>query len=445
MKRLLYHDLCKWKAEKHRKPLILRGARQVGKTHIIRQFSHTFEQFIEINFEKTPDALAIFSGNLDPVRLSRDIEIFTNQKIIPGKTLIFFDEVQVEPRIITALRYYYEEMPNLHVVAAGSLVDFAIESVGVPVGRVTFMHMYPMSFIEYLKATQNNILAKEIIKHSISESINESIHNKALKLAAEYMAIGGMPEVVSTWIDTNDITAVENVKSDIIDAYRQDTDKYASMTQIKYLEFIYERLPRLMGTRFKYSSISKEFRKRELGPCLELLSKARVVHKVYHTRANGFPIGAESDLEKFKVVPLDIGLSQKMLGLELKNWFLNPNSTLINKGEITECFVGQEMLVYNSATDEKLYYWQRETRGSSSEVDYIIIKTNKIIPVEVKSGAGTALKSMRIFLDSHPNSPYGIRFSVHNYSVFDSIHSYPLYAVASVMSNHDRVLEFIES
>lgn len=448
MKRLLFCDLIDWVDSSIRKPLILRGARQVGKTHLVRQLGEKFKNFVEVNFEKDPKLADIFEYDLEPTRIARELSLELGAQIIPGETLLFFDEIQGAPKSILALRYFYEEMPELHVIAAGSLVDFAIEKVGVPVGRVSFLYMYPMSFIEYLYARGFKSLAVEIVTRETTKEMSKVIHEKALRLLGEYNAIGGMPEVVSHWVTQENIHACMNILQNIKNAYEQDFAKYAKKHEIKYVDLLFKQIPAHVAQVFKYNQLSTDYRKRELEPSLHLLEKAGILHQVFYSGGNGFPLGAEIDFSKFKLILFDIGVCQTILGLELKDWFINPKLAFINKGQMAENFVGQELLVYSNAVDrESLYYWSNETRGSHAEIDYLVTRQQKIIPVEVKSGHGAGLQSMRKFLESHRTcSPYGIRFSVHNYSVFDSIHSYPLYAVAGTIEeeNKKRLLRFLE-
>ncbi len=422
-----------WVVSPYRKPLLLRGARQVGKTFAVRKLGRQFEHYIEINFEEAPHLKKIFEDpqNLDPNRIIRDLSIALGQEIIPGKTLLFFDESQVIPRVIIALRYFYEKMPNLHVIAAGSLLDFAIEKVGVPVGRVEFYNLYPMSFIEFLKAQNLDLLIKAIVEHpdpSVPES--EIVHNTALTKLREYFAIGGMPEVVRTWAETEDPMLCSKIQHTIIRSYRQDFSKYAKDHQIQYVNTIFESALQQLGQKFKFSKLPGEYRKRELLPALDLLVKAGIIHKIYQSNGQGIPLGATTDQEHFKIIFLDVGLSQALLDLNLGDWFLNSETAFINKGTLVEAFVGQEILVYSDNNhDPRLYYWQRNAKGSEAEVDYLTQLNGQLIPIEVKSSEGGHLKSMHLFLEAHPKTPYGIRLSTQHYSVYEKIHSYPLYAV----------------
>lgn len=435
MKRLIDHYLQEWKNSSRRKSLLLRGARQVGKTYAVRQLGRQYENFVEINLERMPELHTIFEKDLHPERITKALSYVLKTQIRPGKTLLFFDEVQALPKAIIALRYFYELMPELHVIAAGSLLDFAIEKVGIPVGRVQSLYVYPVSFIEFLVAGGYVGLASEIMEHDPSDTMSEVLHEKLVDLLGNYMAIGGMPEAVDCWWSKQDVFECATVKQELIVAYRQDFGKYARTAQIKYVELLFNQVPLQQGQKFKFSAIDGEYRKRELSPAMDLLETAGIVHKVYNSSGQGIPLGAEIDPQHFKANFLDIGLSQTVLGLEMHQWLLNPLQEYINKGSLVEAFVGQEMLVYSDPVMKKnLYYWQRESRASQAEVDYLQQLGSEVIPIEVKSGSGTALKSMRIFLESHKSSPYGIRLSTQNYSLFGQLHSYPLYAVARIMS-----------
>ncbi|MBI5448624.1 MAG: AAA family ATPase [Gammaproteobacteria bacterium] len=430
MKRRVYTYLKAWKDAHPHKPLIINGARQIGKTTTVRQFASKFFNLIEINLESQPDIHAIFEQNLDPERLIIDLQLITGKTITPKKCLLFIDEIQACPRAITALRYFYEKMPELHVIAAGSLLQFAIDKVGVPVGRIAFLHMYPMSFLEFLEALGESLLAEAIQNQDGKTPFNSAVHQKALRLFGEYIAIGGMPEAVAAWRDTHHYQSCLEIHHDLIAAYKQDFEKYARKTQIKYIEHLFQEIPHFIGKQFRYSHITGHYRKRELEPALYLLEKANVVSPVHYTAAQGIPLGAQTRLDNFKLIPLDIALNQAALGLTSEEWILDPEKTFINKGTITEAFVGQELLAYaNPRQNAALYYWHREERGSQAEIDYVIARNGAIVPIEVKSGKGSSLKSMQCFLNDHPTCQYGVRFSTHNFSQYEKIYSYPLYSV----------------
>lgn len=466
MKRFIEFHLKEWAAETGRKPLLLRGARQVGKTYAVRELGKQFDVFIEINLEVNPKAREIFTADLYPQRIVQEIAYLTKQEIIPGKTLLFFDEVQAEPKAIQALRYFYEMMPELHVVAAGSLLDFAIESVGIPVGRVEFLHMYPVSFLEFLSALGESILLKAIIQQPLDKPISTIAHDRLLQLIKEYLAIGGMPEAVRTWAEEKDALNVAGriprglphtdsastskiprrllrgssqcfkIQQTLINSYRQDFTKYAKKSQIKYLNILLDNIPRQLGKKFRYSAIPGEFRKRELSPCIDLLATAGVIHKVYDSAAQGLPLGAQIDPDSFKVILLDVALAQAILGLDITEWLLSAEQPWVNKGEVVEAFIGQELLAYSRPIQkQQLYYWLRNERTAQAEVDYVTAIKQDVVPIEVKSGPGSTLKSMHLFLEKHPTSPFGMRFSTQNYSVYENIHSYPLYAVSTAIKS----------
>lgn len=438
-KRIIDFHLDRWKGDRYRKPLLLRGARQVGKTYAVRRLGAQFKSYVEINFEQLKGAASIFEKDLVPDRLILALSLLVKTPIIPGETLLFFDEVQEAPLVILALRYFYEEMPNLHVIAAGSLLEFAIAKVGVPVGRISMFYMYPFSFLEYLVAIGHRLIAKEILDHPIGTPMEPAIHTKILDLVGEYLSIGGMPEAVARWVQTKDLASALNVLQQIAATYRQDFEKYARKAQVQYLEQLFRQIPHLISKEFSYREIHGEYRKRELAPALELLERANIIHSIRHSSGQGIPIGAEVDFETFKVIYLDIGLCQAILGSDVSVWFLRPLEGFENRGEIAEGFIGQELICYASPDSKaELYFWKRKEKNSAAEVDYLIQRGEKIIPIEVKSGHGNTLRSLHMFLDTHPKSISGIRFSALNYSLMNKLDSRPLYAAASLAHESQR-------
>jgi len=432
-KRIIDFHLDHWKIDRFRKPLLVRGARQVGKTYAVRRLGKKFKSFVEVNFERLEGAASIFEKDLTPDRLILSLSLLLKTPIIPGETLLFFDEVQEAPRAILALRYFYEEMPDLHVIAAGSLLEFAIAKVGVPVGRISMLYMYPLSFLEYLVATTNELIAKEILDHQIGVPMEEAIHIKILDLLGEYLSIGGMPEAIARWVQTKDPASALSVLQQIAATYRQDFEKYARKAQVKYLEQLFRQIPHLVGKEFSYREIHGEYRKRELAPVLELLERANIIHSIRRSSGQGIPIGAEVDFETFKLIYLDIGLCQAILGSDISVWFLRPLEGFENRGEIAEGFIGQELICYaNPDIKAELHFWKRKEKNSAAEVDYLIQRGEQIIPIEVKSGHGNTLRSLHLFLDTHPNSNSAIRFSSLNYSLMNKLDSRPLYAAASL-------------
>ncbi len=436
MKRLIDYHLLQWKNDPYRKALILRGARQVGKTYAVRELGKSFTHFVEVNFEKRPDLHSIFEKNLIPERIIQELSIALQLPILPGETLLFFDEIQAYPTAITSLRYFYENMPELHVVAAGSLLNFAIDAVGIPVGRVESLYVYPLSFLEFLAALGKTQLIEAILMQELSHTMPEIIHADALSLVGEYLALGGMPMIVKCWKNIKDPLRCTKEISAILNHYRQDFQKYAkNQKQENYLEMIFDELPRQLCGKFRYSTIEGDYRTRDLVPALNKLVKAGVAHKIYYSSGHKIPLGHEIDPKDYKMIMLDVGLTQAELKSNLSNWFINPVQEFSNKGHITEAFVGQEILAYSSPfVDCNLYYWRKKDRGASAEIDYLFEKKEHVIPLEVKAGTAGRLKSMHAFLETHPKCPYGIRFSAHNYSAYQQVHSFPLYAIAKVVA-----------
>ena len=437
--RIIDFHLGQWRSSPYRKPLLLRGARQVGKTYAARKLGGQFKSFIEVNFERMEGAAAIFEKDLIPEKIIRSLSLLFKTPIVPGETLLFFDEIQEAPRAILALRYFYEEMPDLHVIAAGSLLEFAIEKVGLPVGRIATLYMYPLSFIEYLVATGNRLIGQEILNHVPGTPMDDTVHAKILDLLGEYLSIGGMPEAVARWTQTQDPAAALRILQQIGETYRQDFDKYARKTQVKYLEQLYRQIPHLISREFAFREIHGEYRKRELAPALELLEKANIIHTIRHSSGQGIPIGAHTDFDLFKVIYLDVGLCQSILGSDISIWFLHPLEGFDNRGEIAESFIGQELICYASPESKaEIHFWKRKEKSSLAEVDYLIQRGESIIPIEVKSGHGNTLRSLHLYLENHPKSRAAIRFSSLNYSIIDKLDSRPLYAAATLAHQSQR-------
>jgi len=430
MKRFIEDILIKWKDEKGRKPLILSGARQVGKSYVIEQnFAGHFEQLLTINFEKQPEFSSCFESGYDPARILRRIEALAGKRLTMGRTLLFFDEVQFCPVAIISLRYFFEEMPDLHIVAAGSLLEFTIEKISVPVGRVTFRHLGPMSFEEFLYNSGNQVLLDEIRAHSVSIPFPEALHTRAISLLKEYLAIGGMPQVIASYIEHQDYLRCQELLTDLLESYLKDFPKYSSkLSDLKYIDTVFSRIPHLVGNQFKFVQISRDIQSKYLRSGLDLLDKADLVKFIYKT--SGIPLGANYNPHRFKLLFIDIGLMQRACDLNIARW-ITDSYNLINAGSVSEQFVGQEICANANFKREKLYYWARDKRGSSAEVDYLIEHLGGVTPVEVKSGTSGRLKSMQLLLKSNPDISEGIKVSLDNFEKQNNIQSIPLYAFGS--------------
>jgi len=411
MKRLIEEDLVQWKMSPRRKPLVLRGARQVGKTWLVEQFlAKDFDACVKIDLEKRRDLHVVFGENLDPKHILNLLELAT-QKIIPGKTLLFLDEIQACPRAIMALRYFYEEMPELHVVVAGSLLEFAFAEISIPVGRLQYLYVHPMTFYEYLIAVGKEAMAKEIRKEP--SAVSEAAHEQILAELKNYFFVGGMPECVKTWRDTSSLHTVAEVQSEILDSYRDDFSKYTPKTDPRCLDAVLLSVAKSVGEQLKYTRLNETHTGPTNRKAFDLLTHARIVHKIAACNPSGLPLGASANPQRFKGVFLDIGLMQRLCQLPIDTEIQQKDLLAIYRGKLAEQFVAQELLATGS---EPLFYWSRESRASNAEVDYLVVRDGKIYPVEVKSGSAGALRSLHLMLQTYPESPAGFVLSSRCYA-----------------------------
>ncbi|RKX88261.1 MAG: nuclease [Spirochaetes bacterium] len=403
MKRLVEKKILEWKDSNRRKPLIIRGARQVGKTWLVETFlAKKFDNFVKIDLEKRHDIHAYFDGNLDPKIILPLLELEAG-RIIPGKTLLFFDEIQACPRAITALRYFYEHLPELHVVAAGSLLEFAFGKISIPVGRVQYLYMHPMTFYEYLLAIGKEQMAEYVLK--LQNNVAEEIQRKLLNELRSYFFIGGMPECVKTYYETGSMIEVFKVQSEILDTYRDDFSKYKPQIDRTCLDDVFLNVAKSVGEQLKYSRLSGSFSSQMNHKAFDLLTKAKVVTKIPASDPTGLPLGAASNQKKFKAAMLDIGLFQRLCQIPVELELREENLLAMYRGKLAEQFVAQEIL---AKTNSELYYWSREERSSNAEVDYLVVRKGSIYPVEVKSGAGGSMKSLHLMLKKYSGCPQGL-------------------------------------
>lgn len=429
IQRNLEQKLLEWKDRTRRMPIILKGARQVGKTSLVDHFgSSNFKQYIKINFEKERKFIDCFQ-DLDPKKIVSKIELMYGGRIDISNTLLFLDEIQECPQAILALRYFKEEMPELAVISAGSLLEFTLnqENFRAPVGRVKYLTLRPLSFSEFLIAIGKEHLNSYLSQVDLNNPPDSIAHQELLDLVAQYFVIGGMPEVVLEYIEKNSIISCQEYQKDLLNTYRNDFGKYSSHSNIKYLQEIYSKAPGLVGNTFKYSKISREMQSRELKVALNDLVDANIINKVYSTSASGLPLATTVNEKKFKITFVDIGLTQRACGIDSRE-FINKENVLLNKGLLAEQYVGQELLNLEF-TDDQLYYWDRDKKNSQSEVDYVIAIDGIIYPIEVKSGVTGRLKSINIFMDEK-NSNIGIRISQKPLNIENNIISVPFYLVS---------------
>ena len=430
MKRDLEAYLLRWKDQKNRMPLLLRGARQVGKSYIVEKLGKNhFSNYMVLNFEQHPEYSNCFK-TLDPLKILSMIELLMNVTIEIGNTLLFLDEVQECPQAIMALRYFKEQLPQLHIIAAGSLLEFVLndEKFRMPVGRIQCLYLRPLSFGEYLDASGHNKLRNYLGTVDITNPIEDVIHQKLLALVKEYISLGGMPAVIAEYLETKNLLRCQDIQSSILLTFRNDFGKYAKKNSYSHLQTIFTKAPGLIAQWLKYTKLDPNTPAQTLKNALHKLCDAGLITLVYATSANGLPFVSHMNEKKAKLLFLDIGLVKRacLLDLEL---LLKEDLLLVNAGALAEQFVGQEFLAYmGKEAANHLFFWTREQKSSSAEVDYTITIGSSIIPVEVKAGSTGTLRSLKIFL-KEKKSPLGVRISEKPLSLEDQILSVPLYLI----------------
>jgi uncharacterized protein len=433
MERNLDKSLLIWSRKSHHKPLLLRGARQTGKTYAVHRLGLSFSSFIEINFEREPRFGRLFEGDLQVDKIIREIEALRGVTITAGATLLFFDEIQLCPRAVVALRYFFETIPGLHVVGAGSLLDFELKSISVPVGRIEFMYVRPLTFAEYVRAAGRESLWAAIGEASPDRPLGGLLHEDAIALLREYLYIGGMPGVIARFLQSKSIAEAEDEQRSIVQTYRADFAKYSGRTGIELAEKVFSAIPAMVGGKTVFSQIDPEARAHQIKAALDLLIMARVIIRVRNSSGAGVPLAAGASEKHYKCIFLDVGLMQRLLETRYESWWRSQNIFDHHRGAVAEQFVGQELLLRNGDSDDPgLFFWHRSSRGSQAEVDYLCETESSAVPIEVKSNATGRLKSMRMFLAAYPSAPFGIKCSLDNFGRTGNISNVPLYAMDAV-------------
>jgi predicted AAA+ superfamily ATPase len=431
--RAIDQELTEWKKAVKHKPLLLRGARQVGKSSTVRELGKKFDSFLEINFEakNSESAKAVFERSSSPKQICDELSLIYDMPIIPGKTLLFLDEIQSCIPAISSLRFFYEEYPEQHIIAAGSLLEFALEELpSFGVGRIRSLFLYPFSFDEYLRAIGMTLLADALQKASPEQPFSDAVHNKCKQELIRFMFIGGMPEVVATYAQGGTLLECQKILDDLTFSLYDDFSKYKERVPSSRLREVFASVIRQTGGKFTYSHVSQDFNHWQIKESVGLLELAGIVYPVTHTSANGLPLAAEMNTRHRKFLIFDTGIYQRFLKLDWGRLFTAESLEQVNKGALAELFVGLELL--KSAPSNSpilLHYWQREKAGSNAEVDYVIQYNADIVPVEVKSGTKGSMQSMFQFL-SEKKYTYGIRCSMENFGIYQNIKIYPLYAVS---------------
>jgi len=436
LKRTIDEELLNWKSAEKRKPLMLRGARQVGKTSSVKNLAAHFTYFVEINFDERPTFSSIFEKNLSVFEVCEQLSVLTNTPIIAGETLLFLDEIQACIPAISMLRYFYEKMPELHVIAAGSLLEFALTDIpSFGVGRVRSLYMYPLSFAEFLNAQEENLLLGQLNKANVSKPLSEPIHQKLINQYKKFLIIGGMPEAVSIYVSSKDLLEVQRVLNDLLISVKADFAKYKTRVPGARLVEVFNAIARQVATKFTYSYPNATLNNLQIKEAIELLKMAGLVYTVTHTAANGIPLGAEINPKKTKLLIFDTGIFQRILGLNIADLLLSDDFNIINKGRIAELHVGLELLKAESCYQKAdLYYWQRDAKNSRAEVDYVCQFNNAIVPIEVKAGTKGSMQSLYLFL-KEKKLPQGFRLSLENFSGIEQVTILPVYAVPLLADN----------
>jgi predicted AAA+ superfamily ATPase len=401
VKRNAEHYLKHWLSKSGRKPLVIRGARQVGKSTLVRNFAKNHDlDLVEINLERHKNLNKLFETN-NVHEICRELEYISDKNLTDfhGK-LLFLDEIQAVPEAIPCLRYFYEDLPGLAVISAGSLLEFVLSkhNFSMPVGRIEYLFLGPMNFIEFLEAQKQQKLIDLISNYSWDETFPLSAHERLLMLLRDFLIVGGMPEAVSVFENRKNLDDVIDIHLSIIETYQDDFAKYARYSQLSKIQNVFQYVPQAIGNKVKYSNIDPHSQAREVKASIDLLAKAGVITKVNHSNASGLPIGAGINSKIYKLYFLDVGLANTMCGIKHINLEMLKDLRFVNEGNIAEQFIAQHLLYTGrlNSTPE-LFYWLREEKSRNAEVDFLTIVDGEIIPVEVKAGKSGTLKSLHQF------------------------------------------------
>ena len=433
-----------WLRKNHRKPLLLRGARQVGKSTLVREFAKAVGlELLEVNLERHAILDSVFRS-LDVVRIVREIEGLLGRRVTTGNALLFLDEIQATPHALAALRYFYEEMPELPVVAAGSLLEFTLaeHEFSMPVGRVEYLHLGPVAFSEFLAAADSG-LVPYLEAAGRFEEIPDTAHARLVERLREFLFVGGMPAAVQEFLDAGSLVAAREVQRSIVETYQDDFAKYARRETLARLQGVFQRIPANIGRKIKYVNLSNNDLARDTKACVDLLARAQVCQRVVASHCSGLPLAAGENPKAFKLLSMDVGIANFQCGGRWETLSQATSQTLVNEGALAEQFVGQH-LSFLDPGKPSLHYWLREGKKENAEVDYVIAAGEKVLPVEVKAGAAGSLKSLHQFclekksasalrLDLNKPSRFPVTFKAREGADSTDVHfellSLPLYAV----------------
>ena len=447
--RIIDRYLSEWATRPIHKPILLRGARQVGKSTAVRHLGESFKYYVEINLEKQSNYIDLFKKDLDVTRIVPQMAAMCGTPIVPNETLLFIDEIQESQEAIMALRYFKEDMPNLHVIAAGSLLEFVLDEIPTfGVGRIHSMYMFPMTFDEFLLANCEQLLLDARGQANIDAPLPTPLHEKLIGLMRTFMLVGGMPESVVKWVQTHDFLQCQEVQDDIITGYEADFPKYKKKVDPQLLIATMKSAATQATKKFVYSRVPGEYKTAEVKKALDLLIKAGVLVPVTHSSGNGLPLGDEADESIRKILLLDTGLMLRLLNMTMGDTsaitaqiLTATAADLVNKGPMAEMLAGLELLHYLTPNlHHDLYYWVRQAKNSTAEIDYLLSRNMKVLPFEVKAGVQGGMKSLWDFM-REKKLDQAVRCSLENFGKFDYVDAeaegavrhvevYPLYALS---------------
>lgn len=432
MERTLIYKLVEWKNKSTRKPLILKGVRQCGKTYLLKEFGKRYyEDTAYFNFEETEALKAVFEKDYDTKRIVFELGLHCGKTIQPGTTLLFFDEIQECGRAITAMKYFCENAPEYHIVCAGSLLGIALQKqLSFPVGKVDFLTLYPMSFIEYLRAGEEEAVANYIEQYKKGDALPAVVSEKLELLLKQYYVTGGMPEVVETWFRTKSIEQVENVQQAIINSYELDFAKHAPAKDFPKLSAIWRSIPEQLAkenTKFIFSHVKKGWRSKDLEDALEWLIGAGLVYKVCKIEKPYIPLSSYSDDTAFKLYMSDVGILRKLSKLPYEVVLDATPHYREFKGSMTENYVLCELI---QSVDDTAYYW---SSGNTAEVDFIIQSGAEIVPIEVKSEKNVKARSLAEYRKKY-EPKYAVKTSMKNDVGGEEVLNIPLYMISQLES-----------
>ena len=444
-KRHIDEQLLKWKDDPRHKPLLIRGARQVGKSTAVRELAKQFHYFVEINLEKQPDLLQLFPENIDVKKTCEKLSGSLGIPIVPNETLLFIDEIQVSKEAIMSLRYFKEDYPELHVIAAGSLLEFALEELpSFGVGRIRSLYMYPFSFDEFLMAQGLELMVNYKKKATSTDPMTEKAHKVLVDQLRSFYLVGGMPAAVTEWMETHSYIEVSHVHTDIIQTYEDDFNKYKKRVSPVLLRQVLRSVALQIGSKFVYAIATRDVHSSVVRDALHLLTLAGLITPVKHTNGNGLPLGAEENDSYVKYLFFDLGVMQTMLDIPAADILMASDLDFVNKGGTSEMFAGLEMQKYRDCFQKaEMHYWHNTTKGSNAEVDYLKAQNGKVLPIEVKANTQGGMQSLWIFMRKR-HLHNAIRTSLENFGQFDyfdpeenfeqrHIDIIPLYALSNLV------------